>query len=105
MKHAIGSAVSWTSSNTEKTGNVICVVPAGSHPRDLGHPTVGKGSLPRGEESYVVKGGQKGGASTLFWPLVSLLRPANGLTPSEIAWCNAHADAVRELIATSTGKA
>lgn len=93
-----GEAVRWTSSNTHKEGVVVGIVPAGRLPRDVGFRRIGDTSLSRDHESYVIRGAYKGGRQQLYWPHVSLLRAAEGLTVDEVAWCQANADRVREFI-------
>ena len=102
MPFKINEAVRWTSSNTQKTGVIVGVVPAGRMPRDAGFPGLGDTSMPRDRESYVVRGNAKGAKPTLYWPVVSLLQALDGLTPDEIAWCQAHAPRIRDLISEST---
>jgi hypothetical protein len=101
MLFKINDPVRWTSSNKHKTGVIVGVVPAGKMPRDIG-VSVGDTSLPRGHESYVVRGNAKGAKPSLYWPLVSLLQSIEGLTPDEIAWCHAHAPRVRQFISEAT---
>jgi hypothetical protein len=105
MTFAINDAVIWTSSSTKKEGVIEAVVPAGTHPRGMGYPTVGENASPRPHDSYIVRGGERGKRTSLFWPLVSLLKPAEGLTAIEIDWCNRNAREIRKLIAQSTEQA
>lgn len=64
----IGQTVTWTSSNLEKTGEIIAVVPAGELPKNDFTPKVDISGAPRDHESYVVKANGKH-----YWPRVSLL--------------------------------
>lgn len=88
MSFKVGEAVRWTSSNTGKEGVIVAFVPAGRRPCDIGFPKLGHESLPRDCRSFVVRGNAKGARPTLYWPLVSLLHAAEGLTQDEIAWCH-----------------
>lgn len=93
-------AVRWTSSNAHKEGVIVAVVPPGRLPRDVGYDKLGDTSLPRNHESYIVKGGEPGRRPKFYWPMVSLLNRAEGLTADEVAWCHQNAPRVRELMAT-----
>lgn len=105
MGFRVGQAVHWVSSLTRKEGVVVAVVPAGSVPRDVGYPQVGKESLSRAHESYVIKGGEPGKkANSLYWPVVSLIHASDALTAEEMAWCNANVAEVRALMARATGR-
>ena len=96
MTFAIGDAVTWISSNAKKEGVVVAIVPPKSRPeRSLMKDTGG----PRPHESYVVRGGEKGRSQAHYWPLVSLLHRAEGLTSVEVMWCHQNAPRVRELMA------
>ena len=64
----IGQTVTWTSSNLEKTGEIVAVVPAGERPSTDLTPKVKDPGVPRDHESYVVKANGKH-----YWPRVSLL--------------------------------
>ena len=64
----IGETVTWTSSNLEKTGEIVAVVPAGQHPSTDLTPKVKEPGAPRDHDSYVVKANGKH-----YWPRVSLL--------------------------------
>jgi hypothetical protein len=66
----LGRTVTWTSSNKQKCGEVVGIVPAGSLPSEIGF-AVGDTSRPRDHESYVVRADTK-----LYWPRVSLLNIA-----------------------------
>lgn len=93
-KFSVGQPVRWTSSNTDKTGRVAGIVPAGMIPADVGYQIVGCGS-PRDHESYVMIGFPDRGRQTNYWPVVSMLRYRDGLTWREIAWYEAHAAEIR----------
>ncbi len=93
----VGDAVCWTSSNRRKEGVIAAVVPPRRLPRDVGYPKLGDGSSPREAESYVVRGGKPGKRQTHYWPLVTLLHAAEGLTAEEVAWCHRNASRVRGL--------
>lgn len=94
----INDAVRWVSSNAKKEGVIVGVVSAGRLPRDAGFLKLGDTSLPRDHESYVVRGGVPGSRTALYWPVVSLLRAAEGLTLGEIEWCNKNALRIRSLM-------
>jgi hypothetical protein len=94
----INTAVSWISSNTKKTGIVVAVIPAGTHPATMGFTSVGKNAGVRTEVSYVIRGQIKNSSPTLYWPLTSLLSRLEGLTPEEIAWCHNNAIKIRTLM-------
>ena len=64
----IGQTVTWTSSNLEKTGEIVAVVPAGEHPSTDLTPKVKEPGAPRDHDSYVVKANGKH-----YWPRVSML--------------------------------
>lgn len=64
----IGETVTWTSSNLEKTGEIVAVVPAGQHPSTDLTPKVKEPGAPRDHDSYVVKANGKH-----YWPRVTLL--------------------------------
>ena len=64
----IGSTATWTSSNLQKTGEIVAVVPAGEHPSTDLTPKVKEPGAPRDHDSYVVKANGKH-----YWPRVSLL--------------------------------
>lgn len=64
----IGDLVNWTSSNLEKTGEIVAVVPAGERPSTDLTPKVKDPGAPRDHDSYVVKANGKH-----YWPRVSLL--------------------------------
>ena len=77
----VGQKVKWTSSNTEKVGEVVAIVPAGKTPRDVGHPKAGGGGMARDHESYVIRGqqiwrGELQARKAWYWPVVSLIRTA-----------------------------
>jgi hypothetical protein len=79
MPFKTGDRVTWTSQangrTVEKTGEVIEVVPAGKDPKTKIH---GAG-LWRQHESYVVhavKDTKSGKKTAIYWPIVSLLKPA-----------------------------
>lgn len=93
----INDAVRWTSSNVRKEGVIIGIVPANRMPRDVGL-NIGDTSLPRDHQSYVVRGGEPGRRTTIYWPVVSLLNRAEGLTADEINWCHKNAPRVRSLM-------
>ena len=101
MAYRINDLLRWTSSNTRKEGVVVAIVPAGKLPRDVGFPRLGEESMPRDAESYVVRGGEPGRRQTDYWPLVSLLAAAEGLTADEVTWCHRNARQIRELILSS----
>jgi hypothetical protein len=94
----VNDAVRWVSSNTPKEGVIVGVVPAGRLPCDVGFKTLGDTALSRDHESYVVRGQARGRAPTMYWPLVSLLHRAVGLTADEVAWCHKHASRIRALM-------
>jgi hypothetical protein len=96
----VGEAVRWISSNTRKEGVIVAVVPARRLPRDAGFPKLGDTSMPRDAESYIVRGGEPGKRQADYWPLVSLLHAAEGLTNDEVAWCHRNAARVRAMIYT-----
>lgn len=96
----VNDAVHWVSSSTRKEGVVVGVVPAGRLPSHVGFLKLGETSLPRDRESYVVRGGVPGNRATLYWPVVSLLRAAEGLTLGELEWCNKNALRIRSLMST-----
>ena len=64
----IGQTVTWTSSNMEKTGEIVAVVPAGERPSTDLTPKVKDPGAPRDHVSYVVKAQGKH-----YWPRASLL--------------------------------
>lgn len=64
----IGQTVTWTSSNLEKTGEIVAVVPAGERLSTDLTPKVKEPGAPRDHDSYVVKADGKH-----YWPRVSLL--------------------------------
>lgn len=97
--HKPGDPVRWTSSGTTKEGVIVATVPSKTHPRDIGHGNLGHGSGWRDHESYIVRGGKPGEKTSMFWPVVSLLKAAQGLTAEEVAWCHRNAAAVRALMA------
>lgn len=100
MTFETGQRVFWTSSNTRKSGTIVGIIPARSKPHDLGFKRIDGGGNWRDHVSYVVEGGPLNSKKTAqYWPIVSLLHPADGLTPAEIEWCQAHPEAVRALIA------
>lgn len=74
----IGDRVRWRSSNKDKAGEIVGIVPAGSSPSREGFAMTSEG-LSRNQVSYVVRGthvDRKGvaiGKPTLFWPLTSLI--------------------------------
>lgn len=78
---AIGDRVKWNSSNTDKVGEIVAVVPAGQRPIDVGFAKAGGGGLSRDHTTYIVKGrkldsrGDPRGSTAHYWPVVSLLRP------------------------------
>lgn len=67
-RERVGQTVTWTSSNLEKTGEIVAVVPAGQHPSTDLTPKVKEPGAPRDHDSYVVKANGKH-----YWPRVSLL--------------------------------
>ena len=101
MSFKVNEPVRWISSKTKKEGVIIAIVPPGRLPRDVG-VEIGDTSLPRDRESYIVKGGVPGRRQALYWPLVSLLNAAEGLTTAEVAWCHQNAGRVRELMSSAT---
>jgi hypothetical protein len=76
----------------------VGIVPAGRLPSAIGFGKLGAQSLPRDHESYVVRGGEPGKRPAPYWPLVSLLHRAEGLTADEIEWCHKNAPRVRQMI-------
>ena len=79
----IGDKIKWRSSNEDKEGVIVAVVPAGSDPYTAAKPLgTAYGSLlygggqNRSHESYLVAVETKGTRSKpkLYWPRVSLLR-------------------------------
>lgn len=96
---AVDDRVTWISSCTRKEGVVVEVVPAGSYPQSMGRSKLG---MHRDHETYVVKGGERGKRTALYWPRVSLLQKAGHLSPEEIAWCHTNAERVRRLISASS---
>jgi len=80
VKFKIGDHVGWTSSYTDKRGEVVCIIPAGQLPKDFGFK-VGDSACARSHESYVVRGRQTWGfkndrhwkSAKDYWPRVSLL--------------------------------
>ena len=68
----VGTTVTWTSSNLEKMGEIVAIVPAGEHPSADLTPKVKDPGAPRDHESYVVRANGKH-----YWPRVSLLSIAN----------------------------
>jgi hypothetical protein len=98
-KFTVGQRVFWISSNTRKSGVIEGVIPAKTSPHALGFSRVDGGGNRRDHESYVVAGGHVGSTKkAIYWPLVSLLKPADTLTADEIEWCHANPAAVRDLI-------
>lgn len=102
-KFKVGDRVTWISSNLRKEGIVTSIVP----PRT--RPGVKGAGMSRDHESYIVRGGERGGRQAFFWPRVSLLERAGHLSAVELAWCHEHADMVRgliagDLVATSRGE-
>ncbi|MGI4800870.1 MAG: hypothetical protein ACRYG8_43975 [Janthinobacterium lividum] len=97
MLYQVGDAVRWISSGLRKEGVVIAVIA----PRQRVSPALltGTGGT-RDHETYVVKGGAPGKRTSNYWPQVSLLHRAEGLTAAEVAWCHANAPRVRELMPT-----
>lgn len=96
----VGTMVSWTSSNTRKTGVVMAVIPVGKRPADFGYSNLDNSGMPRDHVTYVVKGGLPGKKqNTLYWPRTSLLDPVDGLSSDEIAWCHSNAALVRAVMA------
>ena len=67
-RERVGQTVTWTSSNMEKTGEIVAVVPPGEHPSTDLTPKVKDPGAPRDHDSYVVKANGKH-----YWPRVSLL--------------------------------
>lgn len=67
-RERVGQTVTWTSSNLEKTGEIVAVVPAGQHPSTDLTPKVKEPGAPRDHDSYVVKANGKH-----YWQRVSLL--------------------------------
>lgn len=98
MAFKVTEPVRWKSSNIKKEGVIVAIVPAGKLPRDVGFARLGDTTLPRDHESYVVKGGVPGTRHGTYWPIVSLLHAAEGLTADEIAWCHKNASRVREFM-------
>lgn len=97
MAFEIGERVRWTSSNTTKEGVVTAIVPPGQKPQGMKDT-----GMSRDHESYVVRGGEPGAKKTAdYWPRVSLLVAAGGLSAAEITWCHENADKVRALIAAA----
>lgn len=81
MTFEVGDKVTWISSNTQKVGEVIAVVPAGKTPAEIGHPKAGGGGIQRDHETYVIRGqqiwkGQVQPRKALYWPYVSLISKA-----------------------------
>ena len=78
----IGTKVRWTSSNTDKVGEIVAVVPAGKMPRDVGYPKIDHAGMHRDHDSFVViarkpkfKNGEAvPGPKAAYWPRVSLLK-------------------------------
>lgn len=58
-RERVGQTVTWTSSNLEKTGEIVAVVPAGQHPSTDLTPKVKEPGAPRDHDSYVVKANGK----------------------------------------------
>ena len=96
---SVGDAVRWKSSQTRREGVIEAVIPSGKHPHEAGYLELGKNSMHRDHETYAVRGGVQGQRTTLYWPMVSLLERAEGLTAEEVRWCHANAPAVRKLMA------
>lgn len=73
----IGDVVRWTSSNVEKIGVIVAIVPAGQRPADVGYPKAGGGGLSRDKESYIVRGAPTYAPKRKanYWPLNNLLVP------------------------------
>lgn len=87
MGYQVNDVVRWNSSNTDKQGTVVAIVPAGQKPSDVGFPKAGGGGLPRDHETYVVKGKKLQhntvgtipyGSAAFYWPHVSLLSLVEG---------------------------
>lgn len=80
MTFKVGDKVKWVSSNTDKIGEVVAIVPEGRRPADVGYPRAGGGGFSRGHTSFIVKGkkvdarGNLYGPNALYWPVVSLLQ-------------------------------
>lgn len=83
MGYQVNDIVRWTSSNTDKQGTIVAVVPAGRKPADVGFPKAGGGGLQRDHETYVIRGKKLQrtvdgaapyGSAALYWPHVSLLK-------------------------------
>lgn len=78
---AVGQVVRWTSSNTDKIGAIVAVVPAGKSPSDVGVKLKDVG-MARDHVSYIVEGqqadrdGNPTGRKSKYWPRVSLLEIA-----------------------------
>jgi hypothetical protein len=91
----LGARVQWTSSSTDKSGTIVEIVPAGQRPT-----MVKEAGDARPHESYVVSGMVVGrtGKPTNYWPVVSLLKPADELSAEEIEWCRANPAAIRSLM-------
>lgn len=79
-----GDIVVWRSSNTDKIGRVVAVIPAGNHPGDAGVSNAFGESRRRDHESYVIRGGETWprGKVNLYWPRASLL---DATDPVEVA--------------------
>ena len=107
VRFAVNDAVTWKSSGVSKTGMVVAVIPAGMGPQNCGYGKLGFSTLPRPEESYIVRawhtGAKKTGAGKIYWPFNAWLKPVDGLSDAEIEWCRANASAVRAFIESKTG--
>ena len=107
-KFAVDDAVTWTSSGVSKTGTVVAVIPAGVLPQNCGYANLGFSTLPRPEETYIVRAWRthekKTGAGKVYWPFNIWLKPADRLSDAEIEWCRANAGIVRALIERKTAK-
>lgn len=66
----VGDTVTWVSSNKEKVGTIIAMVPTGMLPREVltDSPSVKGAHMRRDHDSFVVRVGK-----TRYWPRVSLL--------------------------------
>lgn len=77
----VGQSVTWTSSNTRKRGVISHIVPVGKVPPEVGVRMKEYGS-PRDHISYIVRGnklnvnGLAMKPAATYWPLTSLLKPA-----------------------------
>lgn len=100
MTFQVDQRVIWTSSSTQKTGQIVAVLPPNTAPAEIGYAKLGGPGTGRDHETYIVRGAAKGSTKqALYWPLVSLLKPLDALSDEEIAWCHANPAAVRALIA------